>query len=73
MIFGLEHKYYVIKKEDTKYLTKEQKVVLGKILMDIFYARDAEGKKDNQYVVINTDEPYIQEVLGLMRDHGQLK
>ena len=73
MINGLETKYYVIKRDDVKYLTKEQQNQLEKILMDIFYARIEDKKKDNQYIVINTDEPYIGKVIELMKEHGQLQ
>ena len=32
--------------------------------------REAQGKKQNYYLVINKDEPYVNEVIAIMDKHG---
>lgn len=53
----------VIKNEDIeKYLSARQKKQLKKMLDVIACHRIADGKKINNYVICNLDEPYANEV-----------
>lgn len=73
-IEGLQMKFTVLKNKDIKkYLTLEQKVELLQILKSIDSGRVEEGKQpasENTYVVINTDEPYIDEIIETMKYNG---
>jgi hypothetical protein len=66
------NKFIVIKREDLKYINSPFKVaMLGNDLKDIENGRRAEGKKiDNEYIVINTDESYAQDVIEILKRHG---
>jgi len=65
------YKYVVIKKDDIyQYLTDEELDTLGCILAKIEYCREREGKKANEYLIVNTDEKYSREVKGVLRSHG---
>jgi hypothetical protein len=68
---GLQ-KHVVIKIEDLKYINSPFKIaMLGNDLDDITKGREAEGKNPvNEYLVINTDEPYAQEVIEIMKRNG---
>jgi hypothetical protein len=68
---GMEMKFTVIKNNDIeKHLTDFREYMLRKILSDISMGREYEGKKDNTYIVINTDEPYVEEVIEILKRHG---
>lgn len=56
--------HIVIKKDDIfKYLTEKQRVKLGEFLGFIDVGRHMDGKDMiNTYYVVNTDEPYAEEV-----------
>lgn len=65
-------KFIVIKRDDLKYINSPFKLAMFRNdLKDIENGRKSEGKKtDNEYIVINTDEPYAQEVIEIMKRHG---
>lgn len=64
-------KFIVLKMDDIKdHLTGEDQLFLGLLIDRINVCREAEGKAVNNYVVINRDEPYINEVTDIMRKHG---
>ncbi|ATX84798.1 hypothetical protein HUS59_17025 [Bacillus velezensis] len=64
-------KYVVLKMDDIKnHLTIEEQLLLWTSIEKINVCREAEGKKFNNYAVINRDEPYIDEVTDIMRKHG---
>ena len=64
-------KFIAVKVEDVeKYLDDEQKTQLRKICDFLCYGRAKDGKKMNEYIVINTDEPYFDEVVKLMEHEG---
>lgn len=66
-----DRKYIVIKVEDIqKYLEPEDIETLNEILHHISNFRKLFGKKDNTYLVINTDEPYAGLVAQILKDHG---
>ncbi|MZK53472.1 hypothetical protein [Clostridium beijerinckii] len=55
----IKQKFIVIKREDAdKYLPNHDKIDLRHILRQINEGRAKEGKKDNEYLVVNKDEPY---------------
>ena len=63
LIIKKEHKYCVIKLDDIKkYLTLSQKLILKEILQYLEEARFNEGKKNNDYIICNQDEPYSNDV-----------
>lgn len=64
-------KFIVVKKEDVnRYLTNIDKENLINILDDITYKRMRDGKSLNTYIVINHDEPYIDEVIDILKRNG---
>lgn len=70
---GGAHKFIVIKTEDLlKYVPSIFKLaMLDNDLSDIAAGRAKDGKKpDNEYLVINLDEPYASEVIEIMKRHG---
>jgi hypothetical protein len=56
-------KFLVIKWEDVgKYLNVQEHEMLQRALTKINVGRVADGKPINEYLVVNKDEPYAQEV-----------
>jgi hypothetical protein len=71
MINGDYRKYLVIKREDMKkYLPIHYQTDFCDIIDYINERRTEDGKKHNLYIVINTDEPYAQEVIDIMKKYG---
>lgn len=71
MSIEFEQKYFVVKVDDVnRYLSPEGKKALYRCLDSILDSRSLDGKKDNDYLVINTDEPYAGEVAEIMKKHG---
>lgn len=67
--FERKVKYIVFKIEDVeKYLSKEMKWNLVIISETILNGRVEDGKKSNQYVVVNEDEPYAEQVWKLIQE-----
>lgn len=67
---GMNHKYTVFKNEDLKKLplTIQTQIQLAGDM--IVHNRVGEGKPENIYVVINTDEPYVGEVIEILKRNG---
>jgi hypothetical protein len=63
-------KYIVLKTDDVnRYLDKNSLAELAIICANISLQRTIEGKADNQYFVVNTDEPYADKVKALIEEH----
>lgn len=61
--FQREQKYLVVRWEDIdNYLSRHWRGQLDLCLRQIDQGRASEGKKINQYVVVNQDEPYIETI-----------
>jgi hypothetical protein len=68
---GMKMKYLVLKHDDVnRYLGAGSKIELATASTTIQQSRMIEGKSDNDYLVINTDEPYADEVIEIMKRHG---
>lgn len=67
---GMIQKFLVVNQNDLKYLSSEQINQFGEILGTIDAGRVNDNKSLNNYVVINTDEPYINDVVDLMKRNG---
>ena len=68
---GRFNKFTVIKNDDLyKYIKVSDLFVLKRIMEKIQHFRKKAGKKDNIYIVINTDEPYADEVIEIMKKNG---
>lgn len=67
---GISHKYTVFKNEDLKKLplTIQTQIQLAGDM--IVHNRIGEGKSENMYLVINTDESYANEVIEILKLHG---
>jgi hypothetical protein len=64
-----ENTHIVIKRDDVnKYLTDSDRYELVMLLNKIDIGRQKDGKKLNSYYVCNTDEPYADNVLGVILD-----
>lgn len=68
----MKMKFGVLKIDDVKkYCSEESKQALDKIVLEITTGRMEEGKKpDNTYYVINSDEPYSEEVVEILKRNG---
>jgi len=70
---GAKQKYIIIKIEDYfKYVNSVFKLaMLDNDLKDIEDGREKDGKtRFNEYLVINTDEPYAPEVIEILKRNG---
>lgn len=66
---GLEEKFLVVKHSDIQ--GREAVQAHLKLVENVCNKRIAEGKNNNnRYLVINTDEPYADEVAEIMKRHG---
>ena len=65
-------KHIVVKGDDCKkYLDDDALESLLQILLHISKSRKKDGKSDdNEYIVINTDEPYINEIIEILKKNG---
>lgn len=64
-------KFTVIKNDDVeKYLTPSSKEALEDIKSDIYFSRIGDYKTDNTYLVINTDEPYANQIIDILKANG---
>lgn len=69
-----ETKFLVLKIDDVrKYLNGQDQEYLGAILSKIEGRRLGEGRKVNNYWVINTDEPYAHIIAGTVLQGEELK
>ena len=58
-----------------KYVRKEKIEQLNEVLNDVFeeirIGRELDGKNpQNSYIVVNVDEPYVGEIIGILKRHG---
>ena len=64
-------KFIVIKTEDVyRYLPEHDKIDLAHITRQIYEGIKRHGKKPNTYLVINTDEPYADQVVDILKANG---
>ncbi len=68
---GMKIKFAVLKNEDIEKLPYEQQANLSEIREMIMRNRISEGKIGMpKHLVINTDEPYADEVIEILKRHG---
>ncbi len=68
---GMKDKFLVLNRNDIeKYLNKDLKCQLDIACMQITACREIDGKSKNNYLVINTDEPYANQVMEIMKSNG---
>lgn len=68
---GMKIKFTVLKNEDLGKLPFEQKANLSEIQEMVMRNRISEGKRGvPRYLVINTDEPYADEVIEILKRNG---
>ena len=67
---GMKFKYVVVKKSDYFNADAIARTNLEFALESINQDRKRKGKKENTYLVINTDEPYADEVIEIMKRYG---
>ncbi|AIW03240.1 hypothetical protein CPT_Mater83 [Bacillus phage Mater] len=65
-------KFLVLKNDDLdRYLDAELENDLYNIVQTVDAGRMVEGKvEDNHYIIINKDEPYIQEIIDVLKRHN---
>lgn len=64
-------KYVVLKLEDcNKYLDDLGQMALDLICQTIVDGRYEDGKKFNEYIVINKDENYINDIINVLKNNG---
>jgi hypothetical protein len=75
---GRERRYTIINERDLKNYCSGTQIdnlnkSLNEVLTDIELGRLQDGKNlFNSYIVINLDEPYIDEIIGVMKRHGHM-
>lgn len=69
---GFKRRFTIIKEQDLeRYCSEEQINQLGNILEEIQLGRELDNKNPfNSYVVINLDEPYLGEIVEIMKRNG---
>ena len=68
---GARQKYIVIKINDAEeHLMDEEQKELCRLSQEISRMRRHYGKSDNEYLVINTDEPYVDEIIAILKRNG---
>jgi len=67
---GMNMKFAVMKLADARHLSESEQIQLVHLLDKVEAGRKAEGKKDNTYLVVNTDEPYSEEVVEVLKRNG---
>lgn len=73
---GFERRYTVINERDYKKhvlpsLKEKFEEVFGEVLEHIEIGRELDGKQPyNNYIVVNIDEPYIGEIIEIMKRNG---
>ncbi|KWX71599.1 hypothetical protein AMQ84_27135 [Paenibacillus riograndensis] len=67
---GMDKKFFIAKKADVDNLDESNRHLFRYILNEIFKRRQAAGKKENTYIMINTDEPYADEVIEILKRNG---
>jgi hypothetical protein len=75
---GRERRYTVLNERDIqKYATNKQieamQEAIDDVLVNVELGRREDGKKPyNSYIIINVDEPYIGEIIEVMKRHGHM-
>jgi hypothetical protein len=75
---GRERRYTVLNERDIqKYATEKQIEELNETLDDVLASMEIGRSKDgknpyNSYIIINVDEPYIDEIVAVMKRHGHM-
>lgn len=68
---GMKDKFSVIKHEDISAAGPQAIKAFMKLVELVCYKRAAQGKgSENTYLVINTDEPYADEVIDILKRNG---
>lgn len=68
---GLKITHTVVKDTDIeKYLDKKDQVAFEDCVGQIQIGRALEGRGNSKYIVINTDEPYIEDVIEILKRNG---
>jgi hypothetical protein len=66
------HKFLVYKAEDIDNSLSDEQIRNFNNIVDTYEEyRISKGKSlDNEYIVINTDEPYIQDIINILQKNG---
>lgn len=73
---GCECKYEIINLKDlgkynNAFVQQDLAVILDRVQGNIEHGREQDGKEPfNNYVVVNVDEPYINDVVAVLEDNG---
>ncbi|MBB6672994.1 hypothetical protein [Cohnella nanjingensis] len=67
----LRDSHVVIKRDDLSHLTKLERGALALVMESVARYRIESGKRPNhRYLVINTDEPYAEDIVDILRANG---
>lgn len=73
---GRERRYTVLNERDIQKYSSPKWInnmnhAINDVLDDVHAGRVHDGKKPyNSYIVINVDEPYVDEIIEVMKKHG---
>lgn len=67
---GMENKHIVIKREDIEvFLPKLSQELLNTILGELSHNRTRAGKNSNEYLVVNLDESYAENIADIIKEN----
>lgn len=68
---GMKSTHTVFKNEDVQKLSNDDQLILKDIYLRMTYNRASEGKTATPtHLVINTDEPYAEEIIAILKRNG---
>ncbi len=68
---GAVNRFYVFKREDIKRCNPTLQKTIYLAALSISANRASQGKNPNpEYLVINTDEPYVSEIIDILKRNG---
>ncbi|WNF36437.1 hypothetical protein RJD24_18745 [Bacillaceae bacterium IKA-2] len=76
---GRERKYTILNEKDIEKYGDKREVekmnrAIENVIIDIEIGRVKDGKQPfNSYIVINVDEPYVNEIVEIMKRHGHFR
>lgn len=65
-----EGKFTVIRNEDLEEASAETRARLNTVVVRVNARRDIEGKEQDEYIVVDRNADYADEVIKIMDEHG---
>lgn len=69
-LHGMDEKFFIVKKEDLEKIDEHARGYFFFGMNEVWKMREATGKKQNRYIIINVDEPYIEDIIKILQKNG---